>query len=135
MIENNQLAGTPDAGALYVTQNSQLVMENTIVRGTTASLGGGMRLVFDSTATITGGRFENNTAVDNGGAISASDHATLTMDGVVFVGNHANLGGGLSAGDSTVRVTNSRFEGNRAGAIGGAIQLMGASDFFWWVTQ
>ena len=44
VIENNQPSVPSDAGALYVAENSQLVMENTVVRGTTASFGGGMRL-------------------------------------------------------------------------------------------
>ena len=59
---NNVTLGQSGAGALYVTSNSQMIMENSTVSGTTAFLGGGLRLTASSSATITGGRFENNTA-------------------------------------------------------------------------
>lgn len=119
----NLASGQAHSGALYVTWNSELVVENSVISGSTANLGAGLRLSNGSTATITGGRFEGNVATANGGAISTNSNATLTLDGVTFSGNRANLGGAVSAEGTVLVVRNCRFERNQAATLGGAVRV------------
>lgn len=124
-FENNSATGARTAGALYVIGSSQLFMQDSVVRGSSAVNGGGMRISSGSTVQITGGRFENNSASNLGGGLSVHG-STLNLDGVTVIDNSATLGGALGAGAfsgslSTVSVLNSTFQGNRTQQSGGGI--------------
>ncbi len=117
---DNSATGSREAGAIYVLSSSQLTMQNSAVWGTSASFGGALAAAGGSTVQITGGRFENNNAVNYGGGLYATD-STLTVDGAVLINNNANHGGAISASRSTVSLRNSTFRGNRVQRSGGAL--------------
>lgn len=79
---------------------------------------------------INGTSFEKNTAL-SGGAISARSESKLTVVGSSFVGNStpgaevgSEFGGGaIYANNSTLRFTDTAFDGNLSGYYGGVFRL------------
>jgi len=66
----------------------------------------------------------NNTAADEGGALSMSTiQNTLSIDSSTFSNNSATSGGALSLNLSDASLLSSTFSGNKATKDGGAIQL------------
>ncbi|MFN8642845.1 MAG: hypothetical protein U0802_14785 [Candidatus Binatia bacterium] len=65
--------------------------------------------------------------------MALEDNSTAYIHNGSFVNNRCNLpnhnptaaGGGIHVGNSTLRVTNSRFENNQAGYVGGGIYAIG----------
>lgn len=61
--------------------------------------GGGVRIVQNTNATITGGTFSKNECTTaNGGAISIGGSGTLSVTGATFTGNKAKEGNAIEAG-------------------------------------
>lgn len=125
MIENNAASGARDAGAVYVFSGAQLTMQDSTIRGTSATSGGAMR-VGGATVTITGGRIENSSATSLGGGVEAYQ-ATLTIDGTTLVNNNALYGGALSVSGSTVTLRNCTVQNNRAQQAGGGLRVHGST--------
>lgn len=128
---------TDEGGAIFV-DDSDLTVENCVLRNNTALRGGGL-YAFPNGSTqlvIRNTRFENNTASSEGGGFGAQDIDAVVLDGVTATGNIAarNGGGGFLRGVN-LTVQNSRFVGNTSstqapgvGGLsgGGALRLDGS---------
>jgi hypothetical protein len=87
----------------------------------------GARVFFHDT-TWTG-----NTSRNYGGGLVVFNGSSVFIHDSIFLNNRTNLpghagnatGGGIHFVDATLRVTNTRFEGNQAGYVGGAIFAYG----------
>jgi predicted outer membrane repeat protein len=85
-----------------------------------------------SAAAFVGCTFRNNASGNRAGAIAVV-FSSLTIQGGAFIGNRTNRpghkptspGGAIYALDSTVTVSDARFENNEAGWTGGAIYAFG----------
>ena len=77
-----------------------------------------------STATFTGGIFEENTA-PYGGAIYISAGCTVNTDGTSFIKNNATTNGGAiyQNANSKLEITNTSFTQNSAKSNGGAVSV------------
>jgi len=86
--------------------------------------GGVFHYPADSSAwdlTISGGRFEGNTASSSGGGLWLGWVRDATISDATFVGNQASAGGGVEAYVvASVELLRNRFCGNQAGYGGGA---------------
>jgi len=105
-IINNSVTNGNGGGVAILTWPSNPIatfdMQDGIISGNTANNGGGIFLMANSTADLTGGSITNNTARAEGGgiytenfvnynALTASDYQNLTIaDTVIFSGNRAN---------------------------------------------
>jgi predicted outer membrane repeat protein len=95
--------------------------------------GGGAFWIFSSTVSFKDCVWNNNTSMNYGGAISASN-SRVFIAGARFSGNRINLpgqtefsaGGAIHANSGSLRISNSRFENNQAGYVGGAIYALGS---------
>jgi hypothetical protein len=103
-------------------------------RGNQPTTGGGGTLVaLYSTAFFLDSTWSGNSAKNYGGGLAVNEQATVYIHNSQFINNRTNLpnhlpqaaGGGLHVGNSTVRVTNTRFEGNQAGYVGGGMYARG----------
>lgn len=109
-------------GGVYV--QGALVMSDASFVGNTANSGGG-GVYANSSATVTGGRFQNNRSPSsNGGGLRVN--GSLAMTGTQFLGNSAVNGGGLyHASGQTGRVVNALFARNSASSNAAAMYLNG----------
>ena len=109
------------------TQRPAVTFQGITFRGGSATLGGAVFLR-QGEAVFRNCRFEDNAASQQGGAILALD-ARLVLDRSTLLRNRAHAtngaGGALWARRSLVTVRRSRFEGNRAGWVGGAVYAYG----------
>ena len=129
-------SATLQGGAIYNYAN--LTVENSVFSGnfvvedeatTWDSFGGAIANTLNGTLTVTGGKFDGNSAVQ-GGAIAtfitygSEDTADLTVTNADFAGNEAMYGGGIyiqtGKADATT-VTGGTFTANSASYGGGAI--------------
>ncbi|NUM43961.1 MAG: hypothetical protein HUU38_04585 [Anaerolineales bacterium] len=103
-------------------------------QGNQPSTGGGAILVaIDSIGFFFNTTFSGNRARNFGGGVAVETNATAYVYNSYFLNNRVNYpnhlnvsaGGGIHVGDSDLRVANSRFEGNEAGYVGGAIYGIG----------
>src|SRR6185369_4736866 len=94
--------------------------------------GGAARIYLNSAATFVNSSFNGNSSAIRGGAVEVV-FSTVGIQGGIFADNHVNLpghsktspGGGIYALDSTVTVSDARFERNESGWTGGAIYAFG----------
>lgn len=94
---------------------------------------GGAAIHLGSTAFFFNTTFTGNTAKNYGGAMTIGEQSTVFIHASRFINNRTNLpghsptaaGGGIHVGNSRVRVTNTRFENNQAGYVGGAFYAIG----------
>ena len=130
-FRNGQAAGL--GGNLYVRTEGTLTLDQcTLTNGFAGSAGGGLYVSNARAITITNSRFENNQAVKEGGGFTAmvenvesiNYSQTITVDSTVFVGNSAEVGGGLFVTRlgqlPTLKILNSEFSFNAATQAGGA---------------
>ncbi len=95
--------------------------------------GGGTLVTFNSTAFFINSTWSGNTAMANGGGLAINDYAKVYLHASTFRNNRTNVpghtqtaaGGGIHAGNSLLRVSNSTFENNQAGYVGGGIFAIG----------
>jgi predicted outer membrane repeat protein len=108
------------------------VFENN--QGNQPTTGGGAVVVaIDSTAFFFNTSFIGNRAKNFGAGLAVETNSIAYVHASYFLNNRVNYphhlnvsaGGGIHVGDSTLRVTNTRFEGNEAGYVGGAIYAVG----------
>lgn len=102
--------------------------------------GGGGTAVFNSTVFFLDCLWQGNTSLNEGGGLKVGDdpedgegtfafvHRSRFVDNRVNLPGHRNssAGGGLHVGNAFVEVSNTRFEGNQAGYVGGAIFAIGS---------
>lgn len=124
-----------DAGGVSIAFGEARFL-NCVFRGNRAegpSTGGGALKIYDgSTVSLVGGELRDNSSKNRGGGISMR-HSELYVHGTLFAGNRVNLpghiahaaGGAIYVLDGKLRVSNSRFEGNQAGWVGGALYVFG----------
>lgn len=94
---------------------------------------GGALILRSATVLVVGSSFTGNQAWRSGGAIDLRGGSHLAIHDSQFIGNRVNeaehfansLGGAIFALNSSLRVTNTRFESNEAGFAGGAIYSFG----------
>jgi predicted outer membrane repeat protein len=97
------------------------------------SAGGAVQVAINSTALFVNSTFADNSAKASGGAIEVQDHSRVYIHNSIFRNNRVNLpnhtsyssGGAIHIGNAIARISNSRFEGNQAGYVGGAIFAIG----------
>jgi predicted outer membrane repeat protein len=133
LVMNNTLlisntSGGGGAGA-WVPGNATITdgrFENNQALGTNPewSNGGGLQAEF-GTVSISGTQFIGNSAMTNGGGLSAGSSAVLTN--VKFVSNTANWSGGGAYFSGTVSLANTHFVSNTAGQYGGGAEVLAAS--------
>ena len=126
-LNNSEVSGnkaTGNGGGVYVydatcsltTSNGTVFRENSGYRGGGIFSSGGTVTVEDST-------FEKNTATDDGGAIAATQNSSLTVrNSKVLENKAADTAGGILAEKSTLEVTDSIIDGNRA-SLGGGLYI------------
>lgn len=126
-LNNSEVSGnkaTGNGGGVYIydatcsltTSNGTVFRENSGYRGGGIFSSGGTVTVEDST-------FEKNTATDDGGAIAATQNSSLTVrNSKVLENKAADTAGGILAEKSTLEVTDSIIDGNRA-SLGGGLYI------------
>lgn len=126
-LNNSEVSGnkaTGNGGGVYVydatcsltTSNGTVFRENSGYRGGGIFSSGGTVTIEDST-------FEKNTATDDGGAIAATQNSSLTVrNSKVLENKAADTAGGILAEKSTLEVTDSIIDGNRA-SVGGGLYI------------
>ncbi len=99
-----------------------------------AVTGGGGAFVFgDARVAFIGCDFVDNWATNEGGGIKIGEGAAVLVHDSVFLNNRVNLsghrsssaGGAIHVGNGGLSVTGTRFEGNEAGYVGGALYAIG----------
>lgn len=126
-LNNSEVSGnkaTGNGGGVYVYDAtcSLTASNGTVFRENSASSGGG---IFSSGGTVTAedSTFEKNTAVMNGGAIAATQNSSLTVrSSKVLENTSGDKAGGILAEKSTLEVTDSIIDGNRA-SVGGGLYI------------
>lgn len=123
-LNNSEVSGnkaTGDGGGVYIWDStcSLTASNGTVFRENSANSGGG---IFSAGGTVTAedSTFEKNTAVMNGGAIAATQNSSLTVrNSKVLENMSGDKAGGILAEKSTLEVTDSIIDGNRASKGGG----------------
>ena len=109
-------------GAMFIRQGSTATLIDTVVASSSADAGGCM-FVTSGGLTMTGGSFQQCTALGGGGLVM-QDGATATLAHTAFHNNSATFleGGGMSVSSATAALENCTFLDNRAEiASGGAV--------------
>jgi len=97
-------------------------------------VGGGVLVGLGSVAFFFDSVWQDNSAVNYGGGLVVGDQSKVYIHNSQFIGNRTNLpnhsptsaGGAIHVGNSLLRVSNSRFENNQAGYVGGGIYAIGS---------
>lgn len=126
-LNNSEVSGnkaTGDGGGVYIWDStcSLTASNGTVFRENSANSGGG---IFSAGGTVTAedSTFEKNTATDDGGAIAATQNSSLTVrNSKVLENKAADTAGGILAEKSTLEVTDSIIDGNRA-SVGGGLYI------------
>lgn len=106
--ENTTNVATTVGGAVYVAEHSVAYFFNTTWLDNVSRVGGGaLGIRSQSKVTIHNSRFTHNLS-------NPANHGSMAG------------GGAINAGNSVLRVSNTRFEENQAGAYGGALYIIGS---------
>lgn len=124
------VGGVSMSGA-YATFRRCTFEDNEVTGGNGA--GGALGLFSASRATITDSVFQNNVARNSGAAMRIGTDSIAWVHRSQFLNNRSNMpghrpsssGGAIDVSDSVLRISNSRFVGNEAGFVGGAIWALG----------
>lgn len=95
--------------------------------------GGAMTIYDGSKVFIVDSTFSGNGSRGFGGAIYATDDSQIFIHHSVFTNNRTNYpghtlmagGGAIAVLDGKLRITNTRFDSNQAGYVGGAVYALG----------
>ena len=127
------------AGAVTL-QRAEATFRNCTFEGNQANVsraastgGGGTIVAVGSRAFFSNCSWSGNSSGNYGGALAVETGSAAFIHASQFVGNRTNLpghlqtapGGAIHVGNSVLRVSNSRFEGNQAGYVGGALYAIG----------
>uniref|UniRef100_UPI00386C7447 beta strand repeat-containing protein n=1 Tax=Methanobrevibacter sp. TaxID=66852 RepID=UPI00386C7447 len=150
VLDNNDVTeiSTNDdsGGAAIYAKNAQVTLTNTNVTNNgkreldraSGDLVNAVISLLDSSATITGGLFENNTGIYGGAIIADGDGTqTLTITGATFNNNKAYDGGAIDISDMQTTISDCTFNNNVVvgpgspgyTAMGGAIAADGTGSF------
>jgi CSLREA domain-containing protein len=116
-------------GGVVFRQRSGLI-ENCVIRNSSAVAGGGLAAGSSGTLTIINSTFTGNTSITGGGAVYAGSSTTAVVENSTFSDNVAGSHGGAihdSGGtDSSWTVLNSTFSHNTANnnSVGGAVYVV-----------
>jgi hypothetical protein len=113
--------------------NAKATFVNTIFSdnyATSNGVGGGVLVAENSTALFINSVWQNNTAGTHGAGMAIATHSRVYIHNSQFLNNRVNLpghtsysaGGGIHLGNSILRVSNTRFEGNQAGYVGEVVR-------------
>ncbi|MBS1370676.1 MAG: DUF4347 domain-containing protein [Lentisphaeria bacterium] len=109
----------------HVAGNSAAAISMLGLSNADAGAGNGGAILNEGSLTVTGVKFDGNSAA-NGGAVYNAATGILTVRHSLFEGNDATNGGAVYNDGGTVSVTESSFVFNRSGNDGGAIFNSGA---------
>ena len=121
-VSGNKATGNGGGVCVYDATCSLTTSNGTVFRENSGYRGGG---IFSSggTVTVEDSTFEKNTATDDGGAIAATQNSPLTVrSSKVLENKAADTAGGILAEKSTLEVTDSIIDGNRA-SVGGGLYI------------
>lgn len=99
-----------------------------------STTGGGGAMIFDeSEVQFIGCTFIDNRATNEGGGLKIGSESRVVVHDCEFTNNRVNLaghrpssaGGGIHVGNAFLMVTNTRFDGNEAGYVGGGLYAIG----------
>jgi fibronectin-binding autotransporter adhesin len=126
LFQGNQSTST--GGALYAS-GTNVINDGTVFYGNSADgFGGAIKnggnLTINGENTLIGGleAWQSNTGSVGGGIHSSG--GTLTINGAMILGNRANIGGGLLAGDTLI-LNDVTVQGNDATSQGDGLYIMG----------
>jgi hypothetical protein len=134
-FQNGFSAETGKSGGVTLSKSDVLFRSCTFVNNRAAAPqtgGGAVKALEGSTASFVNSSFRTNSSQLRGGAMVVRG-AVVTVQGGDFTANRVNLpghnpnsfGGAIVVIDGTLRVTGTRFQGNEAGWVGGAIYAIG----------
>jgi len=130
-------SSTDGVAAGVTMQKAQATFKNCTFqnnRGNEPSTGaGGIAVSVGSTAFFFNSTWANNSAKNYGGGLAVEEHSAVYVHASQFINNRTNLpghavtsaGGGIHMANSILRVSNSSFESNQAGYVGGGIYAIG----------
>lgn len=133
IFQNGFSATRVDGGAATLSAAEARFVDCRFLNNSSVGTGGGAaRILAGSEATFVRTELRGNVSPNRGGAIEAIS-ATVTIEGGALVENRSNLpghsrtatGGAIYVLDSTLRVSDARFERNQAAWVGGAIYAFG----------
>lgn len=104
-----------------------------------SGVGGGTLVANNSTALFIDSSWQNNSAVNYGAGMAVATHSRVYIHRSLFSNNRTNLvghapsssGGAIHTGNSILRISNTRFEGNEAGYTGGGVFAIGTWGDSW----
>lgn len=109
-------------GGVHIENSQNVTIDHCTIQGNTGTRGGGI-YTEHSTVEVKDSTFEKNTAVMNGGAIAATQNSSLTVrNSKVLKNTSGDKAGGILAEKSTLEVTDSIIDGNRA-SVGGGLYI------------
>lgn len=118
-IEKNE---GKQGGGVHIENSQNVTIDHCTIQGNTGTRGGGI-YTEHSTVEVKDSTFEKNTATDDGGAIAATQNSSLTVrNSKVLENKAADTAGGILAEKSTLEVTDSIIDGNRA-SVGGGLYI------------
>lgn len=132
-LSNNSAVAS--GGAVATSSGVSLVLTNTVFDGNSAMEGGAIMLASDmgfvSTVSAKNVIMTNNTALVDGGAVSAGRYAEIIIDNSLFDQNTAtdtgSVGGAMNITDNVLAaISNTTFSNNTVQSDGGAIYTTGA---------
>jgi len=132
----NGKSSTPGlAGGVTIMRSEATFIDCNFINNTATNsgTGGGTLVAINSRAFFFNVSWINNTAMDHGGGLVIADNSKVYVHNSLFRGNRVDLpghspsaaGGGIHMGNSILRVSNTRFENNQAGYVGGALYAIG----------
>lgn len=104
-------------GAFYVTYSDHVIVKNTVMRSNDARLGGAVNLYRSTHVTFSSVKFEDNSAVRDGGALHIDESIDVFVSKCSFLRNTASRGFGSAAWlilSSSANFTGSSFAENKA---------------------
>lgn len=138
VFRNGRSSSNGLAGGVTLNGGAQATFRRCTFENSTsqaASTGGGGAAVFNgSKAIFEDCIFQNNTAKNEGAGLRVGEGSEAYIDGGQFLNNscaqagHRNsaAGGGMHVTNSKVWISDTRFEGNRAGYTGGGFYILGS---------
>ncbi len=131
LFENNSATAAGGAMGLFATSN----IKNAIIRGNTATEGGGLFLGSESHTMLDNVVFDGNVASETGGAIKTRiaeegdpSLSSMTITNGEFNNNEAEYGGAIHnsmTAENAFNISGTSFTGNQATTGGGAIHNLG----------
>ena len=116
-------SNTGDRGAGILNNGSNSVVDDVVFENNSAfAEGGGIDCFNNGNVTLSNLTFKNNTAGNHGGAIDVSE-STMTLTGGFFSENSAGWGGGILMQYSSVVLRDLVMKENTAGVLGGAVEV------------